>query len=77
MSANVERIAAEQSPVVARELQRIARLGGTEADFRREFLEEAGKYAPARRGESESSILGIRPGHRRTRPFVGRGPDLR
>ncbi len=60
MSADVERIAAEQAPVVARELQRIARLCGTEADFRREaarILEEAGKCAPARRGESESSIL--------------------
>jgi methylase of polypeptide subunit release factors len=48
MSADVERIAAEQAPIVARELQRIAKLGGTEADFRREaarILEEAGSAA--------------------------------
>ena len=48
MTTDVERIAAEQAPIVARELQRLARLGGTEADFRREaarVLEEAGTAA--------------------------------
>jgi hypothetical protein len=48
VTTDVERIAAEQAPIVARELQRLARLGGTEADFRREaarVLEEAGTAA--------------------------------
>jgi len=48
MSADVERIAADQAPIVARELRRIAARGGTEADFRREaarILEEAGSAA--------------------------------
>ncbi len=45
MSVEVETIAAEQAKGVAEELIRIARRGGTEADFRREsarLLEEAG-----------------------------------
>lgn len=45
MSAELERIAAEQARGVADELLRIAKRGGTEADFRREaarLLEEAG-----------------------------------
>ena len=48
MSADIERVAAEQAPIVARELRRIAKRGGTEADFRREaarILEEAGSAA--------------------------------
>jgi methylase of polypeptide subunit release factors len=36
MRTDVERIAAEQAPIVASALGRIARRGGTEADFRRE-----------------------------------------
>jgi len=48
VSTDLERIAAEQAPKVAKELLRIAKLGGTEADFRREaarLLEEAGAQA--------------------------------
>jgi len=48
VSADVEKIAAEQAPIVARQLRRIAGRGGTEADFRREaarVLEEAGNVA--------------------------------
>src|SRR5437773_9074204 len=48
LSVDVERTAAEQAQGVAHELLRIARLGGTEADFRREasrVLEEAGALA--------------------------------
>ena len=48
VTTDVERIAAEQAPIVARELQRIAKLDGTEADFRREaarILEEVGSAA--------------------------------
>lgn len=44
----MEKIAAEQAPIVARQLRRIAGRGGTEADFRREaarVLEEAGSVA--------------------------------
>lgn len=45
MSIEIERIAAEQAHGVAEELLRIAKRGGTEADFRREaarLLDEAG-----------------------------------
>jgi len=48
VSENLERIAAEQAPIIARELLNIARRGGTEADFRREaarILEDAGSAA--------------------------------
>ncbi len=48
MSVEVETIAAEQARTVAEELLRIAKRGGTEADFRREaarLLEEAGARA--------------------------------
>ncbi|MBI3392248.1 MAG: N-6 DNA methylase, partial [Nitrospirae bacterium] len=48
MSVEVETIAAEQARGVAEELLRIAKRGGTEADFRREaarLLEEAGARA--------------------------------
>src|SRR2546425_7877706 len=43
-----ERIAAELAPTVAASIVRVAKLGGTEADFRREaarILEEAGAKA--------------------------------
>jgi len=48
MRTDVEIIAAKQAPGVAKELLRIAKRGGTEADFRREaarLLEEAGARA--------------------------------
>lgn len=48
MSADLGKIAAEQAPEVAKGLRRIARRGGTEADFRREaarLFEEAGAQA--------------------------------
>lgn len=48
MSVEVETIAAERARSVAEKLLRIAKRGGTEADFRREvvqLLEEAGAQA--------------------------------
>ncbi|MCD6405040.1 MAG: SAM-dependent DNA methyltransferase, partial [Planctomycetes bacterium] len=48
MSTDIERIAADQAPIVARQLLQAARRGGTEADFRREaarIFEEAGSAA--------------------------------
>jgi len=48
MTVDIEKIAAEQAPLVAKEMLEAARRGGTEADFRREaarILEQTGSVA--------------------------------